>query len=140
MTPEERERMNVLCLGIQEEKDFDKFAAMLSELSELIDRKQRRRFRQHPRLVWHRDRPFRTLPAVVNKLLKPAFAEQPEKVEIAIKAADELFREVRIENALTSPEGETVALKPGAHIDVTFEADSKDCEALRSPRAVKSRL
>jgi hypothetical protein len=49
MTPEERERMNSLCIGIQEETDYNKFATLLRELSELIARKEQRRFKQHPR-------------------------------------------------------------------------------------------
>ena len=44
MTPEERNRMNSLCIGIQEETDYKKFVAMLHEMSELIARKERRRF------------------------------------------------------------------------------------------------
>jgi hypothetical protein len=44
MTPEERERMNSLCIAIQEETDYNKFATLLRELSELIARKEQRRF------------------------------------------------------------------------------------------------
>ena len=32
MTPEERERMNELCVQIQEEKNYDQFAVQLREL------------------------------------------------------------------------------------------------------------
>ena len=51
MTSEERERMNRLSVGIQEETDYNKFAAMLHEMSELIARKEQRRFEHHPKLV-----------------------------------------------------------------------------------------
>lgn len=126
MTPEERERMNSLCLGIQDEKDYNTFAILLSELSELIARKEQRRFKQYPRLVWQRNRPWKTVPGVVNKLVKPSFADQPEKVEISINGAEDLFREIRIENKFNGVDGGPVALTNGAHVDVTFEAETKD--------------
>jgi hypothetical protein len=126
MTPEERERMNVLCAEIQQEKTYDKFASQLRELSELISRKEQRRFQNHPKLIWQRTRPWKTVPAVVHKIVKTGVDLQPEKAEICITPADYLFREVRIENALTDPSGELVALKQGAHVDVTFEADLAD--------------
>ena len=124
MTPEECERMNCLCTGIQEEKDYNAFAALLRELSELIARKEQRRFKQHPKLVWQRNRPWKTVPAVVNKLVKPV-ADQPEKIEISITGAEELFREIRIENKFTGVDGVPVALTDGAHVDVTFEAENE---------------
>ena len=123
MTPEERERMNALCSEIQQEKDYDNFVKQLRELSELISRKEQRRFQNRPKLIWQHTRPWKTVPAVVHKVLKTGVARQPEKAEISIAPADYLFREVRIENTLTDPNGELVALKPGAHVDVTFEAD-----------------
>ena len=129
MTPEERERMNELCVQIQEEKNYDRFAVQLRELSDLLARKHKRRFTNQPQLLWHRNRPRTTVPAVVNKVIQTGIARQPEKAEISIAAADYLFREIRVENSLTSPTGNAVALKPGAHVDVTFEADPKDTVA-----------
>ena len=126
MTPEERERMNVLCVQIQEEKNYDQFATQLRELADLLARKQQRRFTNQPQLIWQRNRPWKTVPAVVNKVIKTGIARQPEKAEISITPADYLFREIRIENSLTSPTGDAVTLKPGAQVDVTFEADQND--------------
>ena len=133
MTPEERERMNELCVQIQEEKNYDQFAMQLRELADLLVRKQQRRYTNHPQLIWHRNRPWKTVPAVVNKVIKTGLAREPEKAEISISPADYLFREIRIENSLTSPSGDAVALKPGAHVDVTFEADPKDTAGKLSP-------
>jgi predicted DNA-binding antitoxin AbrB/MazE fold protein len=130
MTPEERERMNVLSLGIQEERNYEKFADMLREMGELIARKEQRRFAEHPRVVWQRDRPSRTVPGVVSKILNPTFFQETEKVEISVSAADDLFREIRIENKLTNVDGEPVALKNGARVDVTFEANLSETIAL----------
>jgi hypothetical protein len=124
MTSEERERMNSLCVGIQEETDYNKFAVLLHEMSALIARKEQRRFEHHPKLVWQRNTPWKTVPAVVTKIVKPAFDDQPAKVEISISQADNLFREIRIENSFIDVDGGTVALTNGARLDVTFEAET----------------
>jgi hypothetical protein len=42
MTPEERQRMNWLCLRIQEEKDPKTFDSLVHELNELLEREQER--------------------------------------------------------------------------------------------------
>jgi hypothetical protein len=135
MTPEERERMNELCAGIQEEKNYDKFAALLREMGELIGRKEQRRFQDYPKLIWQRTRPWTTVSAVVNKILKSSLTRDPDKAEISILPADYLFREVRITNSLTTPEGEPVALKHGARVDVTFEAEPADTVKQSTPAA-----
>jgi hypothetical protein len=133
MTPEERERMNELCVQIQEEKQYERFAAQLRELSDLLARKQQRRFNHHPQLVWQRNRPWTTVPGVVNKVIKTGIAREPEKAEISITPADYLFREIRIQNSLISPEGDTVALKQGARVDITLEADPGETTRKLSP-------
>jgi|SRR5579864_2229876 2'-5' RNA ligase len=124
MTPEERERMNSICIGIQEETDYNKYATLLGELSELIARKEQRRFKQHPTLVWQRNKPWKTVPAVVNKLVKSVLSDEPDKVEISITGAQDLFREIRIENSFSNVDGRLIALTSGVHLDVTFEAET----------------
>ena len=47
----------------------------------------------------------------------------PEKAQISVEGADDLYREIRIENVLKDENGEKVALTPGAHVEVTIEAD-----------------
>jgi hypothetical protein len=42
MTPEERERMQVLCEQIAKEKDHAKFASLVQELNNLLERKELR--------------------------------------------------------------------------------------------------
>ena len=123
MTPEERERMNSLCIGIQEETDYNKYVTLLGELSELLARKEQRRFKQHPALVWQKNRPWKTLAAVVNKVVKSVLPDEPDKVEISITGADDLFREIRIENRFTSADGRLIELTSGVHVDVTFEPE-----------------
>jgi hypothetical protein len=67
-----------------------------------------------------------TLPGTVEKII-PAIGDHiPEKAEIKIEGADDLYREVRIENEMVDAEGNAVKLKKGAEVDVTIEADKKD--------------
>jgi hypothetical protein len=61
---------------------------------------------------------------VVQKIIKNL--DEPEKAEIRIDGAEELYREVRIENKLEKDDGGTVKLKQDAPVDVTVEADEKD--------------
>jgi hypothetical protein len=78
-----------------------------------------------------------TLPGTVEKIIKPRNPSQPEKVQIGIEEAEPLYREIRIENALTDPNGEQVRLKEeGVPVDVTVEADAKDTV---QPEAEKER-
>jgi predicted DNA-binding antitoxin AbrB/MazE fold protein len=60
----------------------------------------------------------------VEKVLKPLNPSDPEKAQINIHEADDLYREVRVENSLTDEDGEKVQLKVGAEVDVVLEADS----------------
>ena len=60
----------------------------------------------------------------VQKVLKPIVSVEPEKAQISVDEADELYREIRVENALTDENGERVRLEPGAEVDVILEADT----------------
>lgn len=60
----------------------------------------------------------------VQKVIKAVSPNQPEKAEIDIQGADDLYKEIRIENEMTDEHGETVKLKEGAEVDVIVEADS----------------
>ncbi len=124
MTPEERKRMNAICIGIQEETNHDSFVTMLRELSELIAQKEQRRFQQYPPLIWKRDRPWKAVPAIVKKSVRSRFGN-PDKVEIALSTEDDLFREVRIENTFTDADGGQISLPDGTEMVVTFEAEAK---------------
>ncbi len=63
------------------------------------------------------------LRGTVKKVLKSVLGG-PEKAEIAVHDADPLYRELRVENELSKENGEKMALKPGAEIDVVIETDS----------------
>lgn len=71
------------------------------------------------------DKPNVTLAGKVEKII-PAIGKEPEKAQITVEGADDLYREVRIENALQDGDGKQVSLKKGAEVDVTIEADPKD--------------
>ena len=60
----------------------------------------------------------------VNRLIKSVDPSKPEKAEIAIEEAEELYREIRIDNVVTGEDGTKASLKPGADVDVIVEADS----------------
>ena len=63
-----------------------------------------------------------TLPGTVEKVIKSPDPSEPDKAQIVVEGADELYREIRIDNALQNEKGEEVALKPGTDVDVTVEA------------------
>ena len=75
------------------------------------------------------EKPTVTLPGTVQKIIHSPDPRIPEKAEIAIEGADELYKEIRIENTLTDGKGNEVELSQGAEVDVTVEADPKDTTA-----------
>ena len=63
-----------------------------------------------------------TLPGTVERIIKSLDPAQPDKAQIAVEGADDLYREIRIDNTLRNENGDEVALKPGAEVDVKIEA------------------
>jgi hypothetical protein len=80
------------------------------------------------------ERPSVTLPGTVEKIIPPLHPKEPEKAQISVEGADELYQEIRIENSLTDENGDSVRLQKGAQVDVTVEADP---EATRPQSAAK---
>jgi hypothetical protein len=66
-----------------------------------------------------------TLPGIVEKIIPPVVPSEPEKAQIALEGAEDLYREIRVENTLQDPDGNPVALKKGAEVDVTIAAEPK---------------
>jgi hypothetical protein len=60
------------------------------------------------------------LKGTVAKLIKSPHA--PEKVQIAVHEADDLYREIRVENTVADEKGEKAALKEGSEVDVIIDA------------------
>ena len=73
----------------------------------------------------------RTLPATVKKVIKSPVPSEPEKAQIDIHEADDLYREIRVENIVTDEQGQKSKLKEGQPVDVVIEADSDP--ALKKP-------
>jgi hypothetical protein len=64
------------------------------------------------------------LRGTVERVIKPILPGEPEKAQIGIEEAEDLYREIRIENVVTDEKGEKARLKRGAQVDVVVEADS----------------
>jgi hypothetical protein len=62
------------------------------------------------------------LRGTVSKVIKTY--RGPEKAEIDINDAEDLYREIRVDNELIDDKGNKAALKPGAEVDIVIEADS----------------
>jgi hypothetical protein len=68
-------------------------------------------------------KPRKTLRGTVEKIIKPVDPGLPEKAQIDVDGADDLYKEIRIENKLTDEKGDEVQLKQGAGVEVTVEAE-----------------
>ena len=67
--------------------------------------------------------PSTTLIGTVEKIIKAHVSSEPERAQIVVQGADHLYKELRIENALTDAGGNRVHLKPGATVRLTVEAE-----------------
>jgi hypothetical protein len=63
-----------------------------------------------------------TLPATVEKIIPPLNPGQPEKAQIAVEGAEELYKEIRVENTLQDESGNEAGLKEGVKVEITKEA------------------
>ncbi len=61
-------------------------------------------------------------PACIRGIKSPA-PSVPEKAEVEIHGADDLYKEIRTENELEDEHGKKVKLKEDAPADITVEAD-----------------
>lgn len=62
-----------------------------------------------------------TLPGQVEKVINSPDPSVPEKAEIKVNGADELYQEIRIPNNLSDEKGKKVKLKRGDPVDITVE-------------------
>ena len=70
------------------------------------------------------DKAVVTLPGTVEKIIPPIFPREPEKAQISVEGAEDLYRELRVENTLVDEHGNQVRLKKGAEVEVTIAADA----------------
>lgn len=75
-----------------------------------------------------------TLPGIVEKIITSPDPTEPEKVQITVDGADDLYREIRIGNTLQTSNGEAVTLKIGARVNVTVEASAEAITPKKSPQ------
>jgi hypothetical protein len=73
------------------------------------------------------DKPAVILTGTVEKIV-PANSVAPEKAQISVEDSEHLYREIRVENTLQDEYGKKVRLKPGAHVEVTIEAEKEATE------------
>jgi hypothetical protein len=66
-----------------------------------------------------------TLPGTVEKIIPPIAPALPEKAQIRVDGAEDLYQEIRIENKLQDEAGNPVALKKGAEVEVAPEATTE---------------
>jgi hypothetical protein len=66
----------------------------------------------------------RKMEGTVEKVIKPIVPSEPEKAQINIPEAEDLYREIRVDNVVTDTDGGQAHLKPGAQVDVIVEVDS----------------
>jgi len=64
-----------------------------------------------------------TLPGKVEKIIPGVRSVIPEKAQIAVEGAEDLYKEIRVENTLKDKDGNAVSLTPGAKVEVTVEAE-----------------
>jgi len=58
------------------------------------------------------EKPSTTLPGTVQKIIKPLHRKAPEQAEITVDKAEELYREIRVENTLVNGKGRRLASSP----------------------------
>ncbi|MCU1239859.1 MAG: hypothetical protein JWO71_585 [Candidatus Acidoferrum typicum] len=71
-----------------------------------------------------KSKPKTTKHGTVKKIIKSPHPSVPEKAEVQVHEADELYREIRIDNELEDERGDKVKLKEDADVDITFEAET----------------
>jgi hypothetical protein len=64
-----------------------------------------------------------TLPGTVDKIVKPRAPGKREQAQIEVEGADHIYKEIRIENALTDDLGQEVRMEPGDKVNVTITSE-----------------
>lgn len=67
--------------------------------------------------------PSTTLRGTVEKIIASPALSEPEKAQIAVEGADQLYKELRIENRLTDASGNQVQLERGAKVEIIVKAE-----------------
>ena len=79
-----------------------------------------------------------TLTGVVEQIIEPV-GSVPERAVIEIQGAEDLYSEIRIENALSDGDGQKVKLKLREKVNVTIDTTTGGTEKKSAFRATGSR-
>jgi hypothetical protein len=63
------------------------------------------------------------LSGTVDKIIPAIHPGEPEKAQITVEGAEDLYREIRVDNTLKDSNGKPVSLKKGAEVEVTIKAE-----------------
>lgn len=55
------------------------------------------------------DKATKTLSGTVEKIIPPILPGKPEKAQISVDGAEDLYRELRVDNTLEDPDGNKVS-------------------------------
>jgi hypothetical protein len=75
--------------------------------------------------------PSVSLPGTVDRIIPAKRSNKSEKAQIGVDGADQLYRKLRIDNALVDEHGDDVKLKRGAHVEVTVAAEAKSSTGVK---------
>jgi hypothetical protein len=78
------------------------------------------------------ENPNATLSGTVEMIIISPLPGEPERAQIAVEGAD--HSQIRIENTLTSENGDEVHLKPGANVTVTVRSTPAGNPGLKKPQ------
>jgi hypothetical protein len=76
------------------------------------------------------EKPSITLPGTVEKIIPSPLSPEADMVQINVISADDLYREVRIQNTLIDETGGKVMLKLGSPVAVTITAEAGSTTAV----------
>jgi hypothetical protein len=70
------------------------------------------------------DRTLITLLGTVEKVIPPIGRNRAETAQITVAGAEELYREIRVENTFRNAAGSLVSLRLGAEVEITIATRS----------------
>ncbi len=82
-----------------------------------------------------RDKPRTTFAGTVEKIIPTFDPKEPEKAQISVEGAEDLYKEIRIKNALKDENEQVVKLKPGAKVELTVQAEQENTISDKKPAA-----
>lgn len=66
-----------------------------------------------------------TLSGAVQKIIAAVHPMSPEKAQIVVEGAEDLYREIRIENSFADEQGNQVSLAAGAEVEIVIKTRAK---------------